>query len=185
MQGADKLLELIDDKPLLHHAASAAHASAADQVIVVLPDMNHLRAQALQGLKIELCAAPNHTEGMAGSLRDGLAQLPFDCDAVIIALADMPDVTVRHYNALIAAFDPAIGHEICRATSDGGQPGHPVLFSRRFFQSLAGLTGDTGARSLIASAAAFLVDVPTPGQGALVDLDTVQEWQKWRALNRR
>src|SRR5690606_20765035 len=106
-----------------------------------------------------------------------------DTDAVILALADMPDVTATHYNALIAAYDPDAGREICRAATEGGTPGHPVLFGRRFFESLAAQTGDRGARDVLRTAADFVTDVPTPGQGALTDLDTPEAWAAW--LNRQ
>ena len=56
-----------------------------------------------------------------------------------------------------------------------------MLFGRRFFETLAGLSGDRGARELAARGGGFVVDVPTPGRAALVDLDTPEDWAAWRA----
>jgi CTP:molybdopterin cytidylyltransferase MocA len=55
------------------------------------------------------------------------------------------------------------------------------LFGRRFFETLAGLTGDRGAREVLREAAEFVTDVPTPGRAAVVDLDTPEDWAAWRA----
>jgi molybdenum cofactor cytidylyltransferase len=117
---------------------------------------------------------------MAASLRTGLAAVDAGTDAVVILLADMPEIGARAIDRLIAAFDPGQGREIIRATSEDGKPGHPVLFGRRFFEPLAGLTGDRGARTVIEEASEFVVDVPTAGRQALVDLDTPEDWDAWR-----
>ena len=102
-------------------------------------------------------------------------------DAVVILLADMPEVGARDIDRLIAAFDPEEGREICRAVSADGAPGHPVLFGRRFFEALAGLEGDRGAREVLRDAGEFVTEVATSGRSALVDLDTPEDWEAWRA----
>ena len=102
---------------------------------------------------------------MAASLRAGLAAVEARADAVVVLLADMPEVGAAEIDRLIAAFDPAEGREIVRAVSADGRPGHPVLFGRRFFEDLRGLAGDQGARSILAAAADFVVEVPTAGDG--------------------
>jgi molybdenum cofactor cytidylyltransferase len=118
---------------------------------------------------------------MAASLRAGLAAVAARADAVVVLLADMPEVGAAEIDRLIAAFDPEEGREICRAVSADGTPGHPVLFGRRFFESLAGLRGDRGAREVLEEAAEFVTEVPTAGRAALVDLDTPEDWAAWRA----
>ncbi|MGR3290195.1 MAG: NTP transferase domain-containing protein [Paracoccaceae bacterium] len=180
MRGTDKLLEDVDGIPLLRRAAKTALASQADHVIVLVPPEHDKRRAALEGLSVQVAVSPGWQEGMAASIRAGLNALSQKCDGVIVALADMPDVTVDHLNLLIAAFDPSENREICRAVTQDGSAGHPVLFGRRFFESLAALSGDKGARDIIRDATDFLVDVPTPGNGALTDLDTPEDWEKWR-----
>ncbi len=181
MRGADKLLEHVAGEPILRHAARAALASRADDVLVVLPPEAPDRRAALDGLTVRVIEAREHAEGMAASLRAGLAALADRTDAVVVMLADMPEVGPDQIDRLIAAHDPAEGRDICRAVAEDGTPGHPVLFGRRFFESLAALTGDRGAREMLREAAEFVTDVPTPGQGAVIDLDTPEEWSHWRA----
>jgi molybdenum cofactor cytidylyltransferase len=181
MRGRDKLLEQVGGRPALRAAAEAALASRADEVVVVLPPDATARREALVGLEVAVVEAAEWAEGMAASLRAGLQAVAARADAVVVMLADMPEVTAREIDRLIAAFDPEEGREICRATSAEGTPGHPVLFGRRFFESLAGLRGDRGARDVVREAAEFVVDVPTEGRAAVVDLDTPEEWEAWHA----
>jgi molybdenum cofactor cytidylyltransferase len=181
MSGRDKLLEPVGDRPILRAVAEAARASQADRVIAVLPPGAAARRAALEGLALDLVEAPDWAEGMAASLRAGLAAVSTEAEAVVILLADMPEVTAGHIDRLLAAFDPEEGREICRAVSETGVPGHPVLFGRRFFESLLQLTGDRGARELLRDAPEFVTDVPTPGEGAAIDLDTPEAWEAWRA----
>ncbi len=181
MRGRDKLLEDVGGRPLLRAVAEAATASRADETVVVLPPDAPARRAALAGLDVRIVEAADWAEGMAASIRAGLAEISRRADAVVVLLADMPEVGPGDIDRLIAAFDPETGREICRAVTADGAPGHPVLFGRRFFETLAGLGGDRGARDVLAEAAEFVVEVPTAGRAALVDLDTPEDWAAWRA----
>ncbi len=182
MRGADKLLEPVaDGRPVLRAVVEAAIASQAEGVVVVLPPDAAARRAALAGTGAQIVEAADCSEGMAASLRAGLRGVAETADAVVVLLADMPEVGAADIDRLIAAFDPAEGREICRALSAGGEAGHPVLFGRRFFETLGALSGDRGAREVLREAAEFVAEVPTSGRGAVVDLDTPEAWAAWRA----
>lgn len=184
MRGADKLLEPVEGEPVLARVVAAATGSQSDETVVVLPPGAEARRAAVAGLGAAVVEAPDWGEGMAASLRAGLAAVAGRADAVVVLLADMPEVGARAVDRLIAAFDPEEGREICRAVTAAGVPGHPVLFGRRFFETLAALTGDRGAREVIRDAGEFVTEVTT-GEGAVIDLDTPEDWAAWRAAQRR
>ncbi len=179
MRGKDKLLCDAEGQPLLRRTAEACRSAKVSAVHVVVPAGSVARHTALAGLDVGIVETTDWQEGMAASLRTGLAAVTSNAAAVIIALADMPDVTPEHINRLIAAFDPAEAREICRAVATDGTPGHPVLFSRRFFENLMDLQGDRGAKEVMEQALEFVTLVPTPGQGAVVDIDTPEAWAEW------
>jgi molybdenum cofactor cytidylyltransferase len=181
MEGRDKLLEVVGGEPVLRRAARALLASAADEVVVVVRPGDAARRAALADLPLTIVENPEAAEGMASSIRAGLVALRPDADAAVVALADMPEIGAAHVDRLLAAFDPAEGRAICRATDREGRPGHPVLFGRRFFESLGRLGGDEGAREILRANEDFVVDVATPGRGARLDLDTPEAWAAWRA----
>ena len=180
MLGRDKLLEQVDGQALLAKVAQAAVRSSADAVRVMLP-ADSPRHQVMQDQGAQIIVVADPAEGMAASIRAGIAARSADTDAVIVMLADMPEVTAHHIDRLIAAFSPADGREIVRATDGDGTPGHPILFGARFFESLAKLEGDRGARDLLREAKDYVVEVALDGQAATTDLDTPEAWANWRA----
>ncbi len=101
---------------------------------------------------------------MASSLRLGIAAAE-GAAAVLVLLADMPNVTAAHVERLLAAGD---GPRTIVASADGGAPRPPALFGEAWFDALSALTGDHGARDLIRSgklvpaSAGELADVDTP-----------------------
>jgi molybdenum cofactor cytidylyltransferase len=180
MGGRDKLLEPVDGAPQLARIAAAAVASRADLLVAVLRPDDGGRRAALTDFGAQIVENPAAAQGMASSIRTGLAALPEDVDAVALLLADMPDLQAAHIDRVIAAFDPEEGRSLIRAADADGAPGHPVLFGRRWFETLARLEGDAGARSVLAEHADDVTLVPTPGRGATTDLDTPEAWEAWR-----
>ena len=55
----------------------------------------------------------------------------------------------------------------------GGRRGHPVGFAAELYSELVGLTGDQGARRVIARYPAVGVELDDPG--ILIDIDTVDD----------
>lgn len=176
MPGEDKLLKLIGGAPLLSRTAQACLASHARAVLVTIRPEDSARRAVLDTLPLQIVEAPDWRDGMAASIRAGVAALPADSDGVMLALGDMPDVTAQDINAVIAAFKSANGQDICRATAQDGTPGHPVLFSKSDYAALAQLTGDQGARAILAQNKDRTRLVPTKGTNALIDLDTPEAW---------
>lgn len=185
MGGADKLLEEVDGAPQIARAARAALESRADETLVVLGPSGEARQDArraaLAGLGVRVVENPLAAEGMASSIRAALGAVAAEADAVALTLADMPEVGAAHIDRLIAAFDPEEGRAIVRAATASGAPGHPVLFGRRFFEALAALEGDEGARAVLAEHPDLVEVVRTEGEAAAVDLDTPDAWAAWRA----
>lgn len=185
MQGSDKLMGEVDGAPLLTRTAKALIGAGVDEVVVVLPPDAAARRGALKGLKVRVVENLLAAEGMGASIRAGMAALDPGADAVLIALADMPDLTAAHHAALIAAFSPEDGREIVRAATAEGEPGNPVIFGRRFFEALRVLEGDEGARAILAANAAATTLAPLTERAALTDLDTPEDWTSWRDARAR
>ncbi len=171
MGAANKLLAEVAGKPLVAHAVDAALASNADPVLVVVGHEAEAIRQALAGRAVQFVDNPEHAEGMAASVRHGIAALPPEIAGAVVCLGDMPAVSPAHIDALIAAFAPAAGRHVCVSTH-GGRRGNPVLLGRAVFGELAGLTGDIGARRIIAADPRRVTEVAMPDAGVLLDVDT-------------
>lgn len=178
MRGADKLVEPVGGEPLVRRLARAALATGCE-VVVTLPPDRPARAAALDGLALRRVTVTDPARGMAASLVAGLGAAR-DGAAVIVLLADLPEITTADLRALVDAH-AAAPEAILRATAEDGTPGHPVLFPAGLRAALAGLTGDAGAKPLLATHAHRVRAVPLPGRHAVIDLDTPEDWAAWRA----
>ena len=126
-------------------------------------------ARAGQSDRLRLVHAADHAEGMAATLRTGIASLPADTAGAFVFLGDMPLVPAAILPDLAGAL--AAGASAAAPIFEG-QRGHPVLFSAALFPGLLALTGDEGARQVLRSLGPALVLVPAPDNGVLVDIDT-------------
>ncbi len=183
MRGADKLLQNVLGQPVLRHLAEQA-LSLGGPVFVTLPrNVGTKRRAALAGLAVSIVDVNDPSEGMAASLAAGIAALPPGCTGAMLVLGDMPEVTREDMAALAAAFDETGSAQVVRGATADRSPGHPVIFPARLFADLTQLTGDTGARDLLAAEEVRLV--PLPGQHSVLDLDTPEDWANWRGARQQ
>ncbi|MBO1080429.1 NTP transferase domain-containing protein [Roseomonas haemaphysalidis] len=158
-------------RPMVSRVVDNVLASGARPVIVVTGHDAAAVHAALQGRPVTMVHAEHHAEGLAASLRCGLAALPAGAEGVAVCLGDMPLVTGGAIDRLIAAFDPEEGRAIVAPTFDG-QPGNPVLWSREYLPQMMALTGDAGARALLRQHAERVAEVEMPDGAVLRDFDT-------------
>lgn len=167
-----KLVEDLDGTPIVRHVADAARASAADAVIVVTGHRASDVETALDGADVGTVHNPDFVDGLASSLRAGLAAAA-DAAAVIVFLGDMPLVGTGVADALIAAHRAGGGRAPCVPTHDGRR-GNPVLWPAAYFEALAALDGDRGARSLLNDDDGAVIEVPVETDAIFVDIDTAE-----------
>jgi molybdenum cofactor cytidylyltransferase len=171
MGGPNKLLAEIDRVPMVARVAQRLLASRARPIVAVLGNQAEAVDTALGKLPVERVCNPDFAAGLSTSLNRGIAALPDDLDGVIVCLGDMPLITGRHLDRLIAAFNPLEGRAIIVPTRRGKR-GNPVLWSKRFFAEMAGLAGDVGAKHLIGEHAELVAEVEMDDDAVLVDIDT-------------
>ncbi|MFD1911935.1 nucleotidyltransferase family protein [Halodurantibacterium flavum] len=172
MRGGDKLLERVGAEPMLARQHRIARETGA-RVLVTLPPDAAARRAAIPGA--EVLVVPDAARGMSASLREGVAALA-DHAGVMILPADMPELEATDLAAMIGDWN---GAEILRGAA-GDLPGHPVIFPRALFPGFAQLTGDSGARAILGSHADMVRLYPLTGRRALTDLDTPEDWARWR-----
>ena len=171
MGGPNKLLAEIDGVPMVARVAQRLLASRARPIIAVLGNRADEVDQTLGKLPVERVRNPDFADGLSTSLRRGIAALPLDLDGALICLGDMPLVTGRHIDRLIAAFNPLEGRAIIVPTRRGKR-GNPVLWAKHFFPEMTQIAGDVGARHLIGEHAELVAEVEMDDDAILVDIDT-------------
>ncbi len=172
MRGADKLMQEIDGTPILARVAARAVQVAPTRVVLASDQAD--RETALAGHDVEIVTI-EPGQGMAASLVAGIDGLS---GAVMILLADMPDITAEDIATLAALWRAGAG-PILRAADASGRPGHPVILPPDALPRIARLTGDTGAGAILKARAGDVVLYPI-GPQACLDLDTPEDWAAWR-----
>ena len=162
--GSTKQLANVDGKPLAQHAVDALTEVGIDEVVVVTGhDADAVEAAlTLPGVG-RFARNHDHRSGQSSSLAAALHDLDDRSEAAIVLMADQPGVSARDLRALIDRFRSTRGRILRLAYRDG--PG-PALLSREVYAEAGHLTGDVGARVLMASHPDWIedvsVDAPAP-----------------------
>jgi molybdenum cofactor cytidylyltransferase len=175
MAPRNKLLEPIGGEKMVRRVAAVAIASGAEPVIVVTGHEAAAVAGALRGLDVTIVTNPDYTDGLSASLRAGLRALPAGIDGALILLGDMPKVEASVLTALMAAFTG--GSAICVPVRHGRR-GNPVLWGKSYFAEMMRLTGDVGAKPLMARHEAQLVEVEIATDSIFEDVDAPEDFER-------
>ena len=168
--GSNKLLAEWRGKPLVRWTVESALASEAKPVIIVTGHESAKVEAALKGLDVHIAHNLHYAAGLSASLKAGMRAVPANCDGAVVLLGDMPEIAPSLIDRMIAAFSPADGRSICVAVHEHRR-GNPVLWARRFFGEIEKLSGDVGAKDLIASHQDLVCDIEADGT-VLRDIDT-------------
>lgn len=165
----NKLLEQVDGEPMVHRTAKTLlDANTAGVTVVVGYQAPEIRA-AVSDLDVGTWTNEDYADGQSTSVASGVAAArDRGADAVLVALGDMPAVTVETVNALIAAYDRTDNDALAAAYD--GRRGNPVLFDSRYFDALLDVEGDVGGRDILLEEA-DAVAVETGDPGVLSDVD--------------
>lgn len=167
-----QLLEVAGEPLIRRMARVAIEARLFPSVVVLGSHSAQIRA-VLADVPLQLVENPAWEEGMASSLRAGIAavlQQSPHAHGAIVMLVDQPHVTATHLASIQQAHH-ASGCSIV-ATRYDDHSGPPAYFSREHFPVLQSLRGDVGARVLLRAFDTHSVPAP-PGMS--IDLDTAAD----------
>jgi len=157
----------------------------ADAVVVVIGG----DAEAVRGslpsddAQISAVENPRYEEGQLSSLLVGLAAVErrYDNpDAVMMTLVDLPLISEATVRAVREAFLANPVAPLVRPRR-GGRYGHPVIFNRSIFGELHRADPSKGAKPVVHAHAAEEVNVDVDDEGAFIDIDTPEDYERFIA----
>jgi len=146
--GGGKLLLVWQGKSIIRWSVEALRPHVDDLVVVTGAGGDAVRA-ALAGLDVRFVSNPRPEAGQGSSIAVGVSALRAETAGTVIALGDQPRVPPDVVPALLATWR-STGKPIVAPVYRGLQ-GTPVLFAAEVFPELAALTGDAGARGVVAA----------------------------------
>lgn len=145
--GSNKQLVRVNGRPLMLTAVSRAVELAGHSVTVVLGAHAGELAPLLRHSPASITINRDWSEGIASSIREGVAHAAATADGVLLALADQAAVTTEDLRRLTGLWrrDPTA----IVAAQYAGTVGVPAIFPRWCFRELLELRGDRGAQMLL------------------------------------
>lgn len=169
--GADKRRARLNSGQTLLAASLTLPCAQLEEVWVVLRPEDEAEALAVPAC-VHIVRSESAAQGMGHSLASGIQAIEqqTQADAAAVFLGDMPWIDGDSLGYLLAL--ASSGHIVVPTFQ--GQPGHPVIFGRRFWPELQQLTGDSGAKALLRQHAPRVRRLELDDPGILRDIDTPQ-----------
>ena len=147
-------------------------------VVVAGADVEPIRAEvAAVARPVRLVENPDPSRGQLSSLHVALADLDEAAvEAALVIPVDQPLVSAATVGLVLEAYRNSRAPIV--RPSRGSRHGHPVIFDRSLFHELRRADPARGAREVITSHLGAVVDVPVDDDGAFVDIDTPDDYQR-------
>lgn len=163
-----KLMQPLGRSTVLGETVTHAIESGLPVVVVTTEPLREAAARMVAGRDVVVVPSPTRQGGgygMGHSIAAGVAARP-DAQGWLMLPGDMPMVRASSLRAVAAALDsqPVVFAQY------QGRRGHPVGFSSELLPELLQLTGDEGARRIVARYPSTGLEVDDPG--VLMDVDT-------------
>jgi molybdenum cofactor cytidylyltransferase len=170
--GTAKQALVYQGQTLLQRAVHTALQTDCKNIAVVLGANADTLKTGMEHESITLLFNADWEEGMASSIRCGLAglQKTTPITSVILMLCDQPYVDVVLLNRLLQNAAP---NKII-ASAYNNAVGPPALFDSAFFNQLLSLSGNEGAKKIMLQHPEALIEIPFP-LGA-IDIDTKADY---------
>ena len=166
--GSCKLLADIDGTPMLQRSIELAQSTNASYIRIVTgrwhPEIKQAQTSGLID-DIDLIYNPDWQQGLGSSIATGVSQIASLCDEVLVLLADQVSVSGEDIERLRIRDDK--NQIACARYSQTLGP--PAIFPAQFFPELEKLSGDKGAKAMLAELTAMECQIDIPN--AAFDID--------------
>ncbi len=154
-------------------------AGVDDVVVVVGHEPGAIvESFAPSGLPARFVVNREYDQGQLSSLVAGLGVVGRPgVEATLMTLVDVPLVTAATVRAVVDCYRRTRA-PIVRPTS-GATHGHPLLIDRSLFAAIRAADPVAGAKPIIRANASPAGDVEIADEGAFVDIDTQEDYERW------
>jgi CTP:molybdopterin cytidylyltransferase MocA len=177
------LLRAPDGALFLERIVGAFHSAGITDVVVVTGVHHEAIAAAMAAAaparRPRLVRNPDPSRGQLSSLWVGMdAALGSGTEALLVTLVDVPMIDAPTVSAVVDAWRATRAPIVRPAIGD--RHGHPVLFDRALFDELRQAPLAGGAKTVVRTHEARIVNVPVADDGSLIDMDTPADLQALR-----
>jgi molybdenum cofactor cytidylyltransferase len=183
MGQAKQLLPLGQSTVLAQTIENVLSASFDEVILVLGSSAATIQKQLSQPLysRLKVVLNQSYADGMASSLRAGLAAIDQNMNAALIVLGDQPFVRPQTLDQIVQEFSKSCAK--IAVPMFQGQRGNPVLLDRAVFASAMDLQGDVGCRAIFGRYRDEIMNIQVEDIGVLLDIDDPEDYRRWKARN--
>ena len=191
--GRPKQLACLGGRPLLAHVLASLEGAPVDggpeglmpgppvdRVVVALGGAAGEVLERVDLGRAESLVVEGWAAGMGHVLASALARAGDGWQAVVVLLGDQPLVPGAAVARVVDAWRAGAGPVV--TATYGGRPGHPKLFDRSLLPDLLRLSGDAGARDLVAAHPEWVHRVEVGDLGSDADVDVEADLERVGAM---
>jgi molybdenum cofactor cytidylyltransferase len=150
-------------------------ASGVDDIVVVTGHREAEVRQALAGRKIKFVYNADYQTGMSSSIKCGVQSLDEKTRAILIALADQPQIHSGSIGKIIAAYEKE--QPLVVVPRHAKRRGHPIILDARLRKEIMGLDPSQGLRQIVQAHKDETFYVEMGNDAVLIDFDYPQDYQ--------
>jgi molybdenum cofactor cytidylyltransferase len=154
-------------------------ATSLDEVIVVTGHRHLEVQQALAGRPVRFAFNPDYQSGMSSSILCGVRALNDSTSAILIALADQPQIQASLISKVIAAYQTERPLLVVPVYAD--RRGHPIILDARLRDEILALDPAQGLRQVVQAHKDQALFLELMNDAILLDFDYPQDYQSFLA----
>jgi molybdenum cofactor cytidylyltransferase len=177
--GQPKMLLPWGSETVLTHVISVFQSAGLEDIVVVTGGAREQVESLVLGRNVRTVHNKQYSNGeMLSSLQCGIMALTNQTQGMLIGLGDQPQVQERSVRMVCEAFRESKSKIVI--PSYQMRRGHPWLVARPLWDALLKMKPPQSPRDFINAHQAEVKYVTTDDPNILADLDTPEEYQKWR-----
>jgi molybdenum cofactor cytidylyltransferase len=184
--GVAKALIRIEGVSLVQRQLLVLREAGVDTIVVVSGFERHtveaeVRAVATRGAVTTVAHNAEYAQGLASSIRVGLAALGPGFDGIVMALVDQPLIEARDLISLMGAFESRPGGHALVPQVDGAR-GNPVMLDELVRARVLASAPGSGVRDLLDREPSLVRVWQTGNIRFVTDLDTREDLERLASL---
>ncbi len=174
--GEFKQLLPYGEKPFVACCVDHLLASRIDELIVVTGHREADVRQVLLDRKIKTVFNPDYKEGMSSSIKCGVQAVNENSEALLIALADQPQISPSVINQVIEAYEKTDPHIVIPVFNN--QKGHPIILQAKLKEEILAITPEIGLKQVVRAHEAQTLYVDVADEAVLLDFDYPEDYRR-------
>jgi CTP:molybdopterin cytidylyltransferase MocA len=175
--GAFKQLLPFEGKPFVLCAIDNLISSGADEIIVVTGHRESDIRATLRGRAVRFAHNADYKSGMSASIKRGVEEISKQSEAILIALADQPQIGATLIRRLIEVWKK--DRPLILVPTFNGRNGHPVIFDISLKDEILSIDPGEGLRRVLHAHKDEILRVEATDE-VLVDFDLPEDYSRLR-----